>query len=57
MRKKVNKKLRKFLGLWWIEPIEDTLKEMGKKPYKWVPPQPFRKLRPGNFKPTITKIS
>jgi hypothetical protein len=52
--KKVNKKLRKFLGLWWIEPIEETLRERGIVPYKHVPQGPVGKL-PAGFKPNIER--
>jgi hypothetical protein len=52
---KVNKKLRKFLGLWWIEPIEETIKDLGLVPYKHVPAGPPPKFRSG-FKPVITRI-
>jgi len=50
----VNKKLRKFLGLWWIEPIEETLKERGIVPYRHVPQGQVPKLPPG-FKPNIRR--
>ena len=49
----VNKNLRKFMGLWWIEPIEETIREMGRVPYKPVPKLPCRKFRPGNPRPKI----
>ena len=54
--KKVNKRLRKFLGLWWIEPIEETLKERGIVPYKHVPKEPLTKL-PAGYKSRITRIN
>ena len=54
MRKKVNKKLRKLLGLWWIEPIEETLKETGKPIYRHVPSPPMKKM-PEGFKPRIER--
>jgi len=52
MRKRLSKKLRKRLGLWWIEPIEETLREMDAK----VPPvpQPAPSITlPSGFKPVI----
>ena len=52
--KSVNKKLRKFLGLWWIEPIEETLEERGIVPYRHVPRAPVPRLPPG-YKPTIQR--
>lgn len=52
---KVNKKIRKPLGLWWIEPIEETIRERGLIPYKHVPPGPRPKFGPGP-KPVITRI-
>ena len=52
----VNKKLRKFLGLWWIEPIEETLKERGIVPYKHVPQKPLPRL-PAGYKSRITRIN
>jgi hypothetical protein len=52
--KKVNKRLRKFLGLWWIEPIEETIKELRIAPYRHVPRRPAPKLPPG-FKPNIQR--
>jgi len=52
--RKVNKRLRKFLGLWWIEPIEETIQELGKVPYRHVPQAPVPKLPPG-FKPTTLR--
>jgi hypothetical protein len=42
--KKVSKRLRKFLGLWWIEPIEETLKERGIVPYRHFPQGPAQVL-------------
>jgi hypothetical protein len=53
MAKKVNKELRKFLGLWWIEPIEATIREMGRVPYRHVPRQPCKKFRPGDYRPIV----
>ena len=55
MRRKVNKKLRRFLGLWWIEPIEETLREIGKPVPRQVPSRPMTKL-PEGFKPRIERI-
>ena len=52
----VNKKLRKFLGLWWIEPIEETLKERGIVPYKHVPQEPLPRL-PAGYNSRITRIN
>jgi hypothetical protein len=37
----VDKKLRKFLGLWWIEPIDETIKDLGLVPYRHVRRKPL----------------
>jgi hypothetical protein len=53
--KNVNKRLRKFLGLWWIEPIEETIQELGKVPYRHVPSRPLPPLQAG-CKPRVTRV-
>ena len=52
--KPVNKELRKLLGLWWIEPTMETLKDLGIVPYRHVSRAPLPKVRPG-FKPNIQR--
>ena len=52
--KPVNKRLRRFLGLWWIEPIEETLKDLGIVPYRHIPREPLPKV-PTGFKPSIQR--
>jgi hypothetical protein len=53
--KPVNKKLRTFLGLWWIEPIEETLKDLGIVPYRHVPQEPLPAKVPPGIKPNIQR--
>jgi hypothetical protein len=55
MRKRVTKKLRRRLGLWWIEPIDETLRELGKPVPKHIPSPPMKKM-PEGFKPRIERI-
>ncbi len=50
----VDKKLRKFLGLWWIEPIDETIKDLGLVPYRHVSRKPLPET-PSGFKPNIQR--